>query len=145
MNPTGVQIEVTWGDDDVLLLEVSASNGVFAGRVEAYGALDMAAEWAAALEGFPRHRDDSREVSTGAFSDEYAGGGAALRFVVRDAAGHCAVSVRLRAADMIRSTASAEFTIDVEAAAVDRFVADLRAMSTDVGQRAELAGVSETD
>lgn len=53
MNLTGVDIEVTWGDEDVLLLEVSASNGVFAGRVEAYGALGMAAEWAAVLEGFP--------------------------------------------------------------------------------------------
>ena len=144
MNSTGVEVEVTWRDEDVLLLEVSASNGIFAGRVEAYGALDMAAEWAAALEGFPRNRDDTREVSTGTFSDEYAGGGARLRFVVRDAAGHCAVRVQLRAADMIRSTASAEFTIDVEAAAVDRFVADLRAMSTEVGQRAALAGLSGT-
>ena len=142
---TGVEIEVTWGDEDVLLLEVSASNGIFAGRIEAYGAWGMAAEWAAALEGFPRNRDDCREVSTGAFSDEYAGGGVMLRFVVRDAAGHCAVGVRLRAADLIRSTASAEFTIGVEAAAVDRFVADLRAMSADVGQRAALVGFSETD
>jgi hypothetical protein len=143
MNAPGVEIEVTWGDDDVLLLEVSASNGVFAGRVDAYGGLDMAAEWAAALEGFPRNRDDSREVSTGTFSDEYAGGGATLRFVVRDAAGRCAVRVRLRAADMIRSIASAEFTIGVEAAAVDRFVAALRAMSADVGQRAALDGFPE--
>jgi hypothetical protein len=145
MTSSGIDVEVTWRDEDVLLMDVSASNGVFAGRVQAYGALEMAAEWAAALEGFPRNRDDCREVSTGTFSDEYAGGGATLRFVVRDAAGHCAVQMRLRAADMIRSTASAEFTIAVEAAAVDRFVAELRAMSTEIGQRAELLGFSETE
>jgi hypothetical protein len=143
MDVTGVEIEIAWRDADVLLFEVSASNGAFAGRVEAYGAPGMAAEWAATLEGFPRERDDSRELSTGTFSDEYAGGGATLRFVVRDGAGHCAVQVRLRAADMVRSIASAEFTIDVEAASVDRFVADLRAMSPDVGQRAALPGVQE--
>jgi hypothetical protein len=138
MTAAGLAIEVAWSDRDVLLLDVSASNGVFAGRIEAYGALDIAAQWAAALEGFPRDQDDGREVSTGTFSDDYAGGGATLRFVVRDAAGHCAVQVRLRASDMIRPIASAEFTIDVEAAAVDRFVAELRAMSTEVGQRAAL-------
>ena len=138
----GIEIEVAWGDEHVLQLDVSASNGIFAGRIEAYGALNLAAEWAAALEGFPRNRDDCREVSTGTFSDEYAGGGASLRFVVRDAAGHCALLVRLRAADMVRSTASAEFTIAIEAAAVDRFVAELRGMSTDVGQRATLDGIA---
>jgi hypothetical protein len=144
MNPAGVEIEVTWNDEDGVLLEVSASNGIFAGRIEAYAACGMAADWAAALEGFPRNRDDSRDVSTGALSDEYAGGGVTLRFVVRDEAGHCAVRVRLRAADMVRSIASAEFTIDVEAAAVDRFVAGLRAMSTEIGQRAALAGLPDT-
>jgi hypothetical protein len=141
MTSPGIAIEVAWGDGDMLLLEVSASNGVFAGRVEAYDALDLAARWAAALEGFPRDRDDRREVSTGALSADYAGGGVTLHFVVRDTAGHCAVQVRLRAADMIRSIASAEFTIDVEAAAVDRFVAELRSMTAEVGQRAALDGI----
>jgi hypothetical protein len=141
MTSPGIAIEVNWGDEDVLLVEVSASNGSFAGRVEAYAALGIAGEWADALDGFPWDRDDRREVSTGTFSDEYAGGGATLRFLVRDAAGHCAVQVRLRAADMVRSTASAEFTLDVEAAAIDRFVGDLRAMSTEVGQRAVLEGI----
>jgi hypothetical protein len=140
MTSAGVEIEVVWCDDHVLRLEVSASNGVFAGRIEAYGARDIAAQWAAALEGFPRDRDDCREVSTGTFSDEYAGGGAGLRFVVRAASGHSAVLVRLRASDMVRPIASAEFTIGVEAAAVDRFVAELRAMSTEIGQSAVLVG-----
>ena len=141
MNAPGVAIEVTWGDEHVLQVEVSASNGVFAGRVEAYHGLDLAAEWAAALDGFPQHHDDTREVATGTLSDEYAGGGATFRFFVLDAAGHCAVRVRLRAADMIRSIASSEFTIRIEASAVDRFVAELREMSADVGQRAALSGL----
>lgn len=142
MTPAGIEIEVTWADEHMLQLEVSASNGVFAGRVEAYAALDVTAQWAAALEGFPRERDDCREVSTGALSDEYAGGGVALRFVVRDAGGRSAVLVRLRESDMVRPIASAEFTIAVEAAAIDRFVAALRAMSMEVGQRAVLEGLS---
>jgi hypothetical protein len=41
MMPAGVEIEATWGDEDVLLLDVSASNGVFAGRAEAYGGRGM--------------------------------------------------------------------------------------------------------
>ena len=144
MTPVGIEIEVTWGDEHMLQLDVSASNGVFAGRVEAYAARDIAAQWAAALEGFPRDHDDCREMSTGTLSEEYAGGGASLRVVVRDASGRSAVLVRLRASDMVRPIASAEFTIEVEAAAVDRFVAGLRAMSTEVGQRAVLDGLPNT-
>jgi len=68
--------------------------------------------------------------------------GHTMRFVVRDSAGRCAVQVRLRASDMVRPIASAEFTIAVDAPAVDRFVAELRAMSSEVGQRAVLAGYS---
>jgi hypothetical protein len=140
MTRVGIEIEVTWGDEHMLQLEVSASNGVFAGRIEAYDALDVAARWAAALERFPRDADDCREISTGALADEYAGGAATLRFMVRDKAGHCAVRVKLRASDLVRPIAFAEFAIEVEAAAVDRFIAELRAMSTEVGQRATLDG-----
>ena len=142
MSAAGVEIEVIWADDHMLRLDVSASNGVFAGRIEAYAALDVAAQWAAALDGFPGDGDDCREVTTPTLSDEYAGGGATMRFVVRDSAGRCAVQVRLRASDMVRPIASAEFTIAVDAPAVDRFVAELRAMSSEVGQRAVLAGYS---
>jgi hypothetical protein len=144
MTPVGVAVTLVWDDEDVLLLEISASNGLFAGTVQAYAALDAPSDWSAVLAGFPANREDEREIVTGAFSPGHAGGGAALRFAVRDAAGHSSVSVRLRAGDHAFAPASAEFIINVEAAAIDRFVGELRAMSmsTAIGQCATLDGLA---
>jgi hypothetical protein len=144
MAPVGLTITSVWDDEDVLLLEISASNGPFAGTVQAYAAVDAPSRWSAVLAGFPANREDEREIVTGAFSPGYAGGGAALRFAVRDAAGHCSVSVRLRAGDHAPAPASAEFIIHVEAAAIDRFVSELRAMSmsTAIDQCATLDGLA---
>jgi hypothetical protein len=102
------------------------------------------ARWAAALSGFPASLDDRREIAGGASSPALAGGGAVFQFAVRDTAGHGAVAVRLRADERVEEPGSAEFVVHVEAAAVDRFVVELRGMSAEIGQRATLAGIQRT-
>jgi hypothetical protein len=139
----GLVVAVAYADDDLIDLEIAASNGIFAGTVRAYDAVDAPARWAEALAGFPTRRDDSRDLAIGTFADDAAGGGVALRFTVVDGAGHCTLAVRLRTDGGPRATASAAFTMAIEPAAVDDFVAALRAMSSTVGALATLAALPE--
>ena len=138
MTRPAISIKVVYADDDLIEVDVSASNGPFAGVVQAYAALVAPARWADALAGFPLGREDSRDIMIGTFADDEAGGGASLRFAVVDGAGHCALAVRLRADRAVAAPASAAFTMAVEPAAIDTFVAALRAMSGVVGDEATL-------
>ena len=140
MTGPGITIRVVHADDDLIEVEVSASNGTFAGVVRAYAAIDELAGWAQALAGFPTRLSDSRDLVIGTFADDQGGGGAALQFAVVDRAGHCTLAVRLRADRDPTAPASAAFTMGVEPAAIDTFVAALRAMSGVVGDEAALDG-----
>lgn len=138
MTRLGLVIKVAYADDDLVEVEVSASNGTFAGVVQAYAAVDAPGRWADSLAGFPTGRDDSRDLVIGTFADDAAGGGAALHFAVVDGAGHCTLVVRLRADGIRAEPASAAFTMRVEPAAIDAFVVALRAMSAVLGSQAAL-------
>jgi hypothetical protein len=139
----GLVVAVVYADDDLIEVEIATSNGVFAGTVRAYDAVDAPTRWADALAGFPTRRSDGRDLVIGTFADDEAGGGVALRFSVVDGAGHCTLAVRLRADGASRASASAAFTMAIEPAAVDDFVAALRAMSSTVGAQATLAALPE--
>jgi hypothetical protein len=137
----GLVISVVYADDDLIAIEITASNGIFAGTVRAYAGLDAPARWADALAGFPTRRDDSRDLEIGTFADDEAGGGAALRFAVVDGAGRCTLALRLRSDPAPDGPASAAFTMRIEPAAVDAFVLALRAMSAAAGSQAVLDGL----
>ena len=139
-NP-GVFIEVIWLDDDVLELRVQASNGRFSATAELYAAHTEPAELAASISGFPKSTDDNREATLGTFDAKVAGGGVQLRFRCTDLLGHAEVrlDVRQRVTNGPERE-SAAFSVRVEPAAVDEFVAALRRMRLQVGSSAELRG-----
>jgi len=134
----GVDIEVIGIDNDLVELEVRASNGIFAGRAKLYENHEASASAAQLLSGFPIGSTDQREVTLGTLDEKYAGGGAGLAFRCTDGSGHCVVKVRLRDDDFGGSIHSATFSIPCEAAAVDEFVQQLRAMTLNLGSNAHL-------
>ena len=134
----GIALTVVWFDDDVVELEIRAGNGRFSGDARGYAAPGVAAELAAALRGFPRNAEDRRFFEIGTLDDHVAGGGAHFEFRCRDLAGHISILVRLRTDTRRDERAAAEFSIEVEAAAVDSFVAELERLPSRVGAIATL-------
>lgn len=140
MPETGVRISVIYTDEHLIELQVSASNGVFAGQVDVYADVDAPAEFARTLRGFPTSPNDIREFDLGNLSNQSAGGGAGFRFRCVDSVGHAVVELKLRS-DLLRDGGlidDARFHIRVEAAAVDAFVEQIERMEAVVGQSAFL-------
>jgi hypothetical protein len=129
----GLQLKYLWHDVDVFELEVAASNGEFSGAAKTYisiGGLDEAAE---DLKGFPRDLSDIRELKFGEFGRKSAGGGAHVRFFCKDSAGHAVAEIRIESEDESNTGSrwnlpeqTAHFFGEIEASAVDDFVAELR-------------------
>ncbi len=129
---TGFRFEVTWNDDDVFKVRVTAWNGAFGGSAGVYVPIGGLTEAAAKLEGFPRQPSDTRELQFGAFGPEWAGGAASMRFYCKDAAGHASIEARIESdyqgMDKAQSVLLFAF---VEATAVDTFVTELRRLEAD--------------
>jgi hypothetical protein len=129
----GLQLKYLWHDLDVLELEVSASTGKFSGTAETYISIGGLAEAADALNGFPRDLSDVRELKFGEFGRVSAGGCASLHFFCKNSAGHAVVEVRIESED--ESNTGSQWNLpeqnahsfgEIEASAVDDFVAELR-------------------
>ncbi|WP_437721962.1 hypothetical protein [Sorangium sp. So ce861] len=135
----GLTLELVYSDADLLEIVVTASSGAFSGAASFYSSsadLDDAAD---ALSGFPARAGDTREVRLGAPDRGRAGGSVALRFSVTDSAGHAFVVADVESGDEHGGTyQKATVAIPVEAAGVDRFVAELRALAQARGGRAFL-------
>lgn len=138
----GIELQVVWFDEDLTELQVRATNGRFAGCVLLYCAHEEIRQQADILEGFPVTIEDSRALELGSFDPEFAGGGMRLLFRCRDRAGHVAVDVQLRSDRFESGTVLelANFALDVEPAAIDRFVKQLRSVEPSVGAEARLLG-----
>jgi hypothetical protein len=129
----GLQVKYLWNDIHAYELGVSASNGQFSAVARPYVGIDCIVEAVAKIEGFPRNKSDVRELLFGAFGREFAGGAVHMRFSCVDAAGHAIVELHFEAAKLFSSdlsgsgpTESAQFIAEIEASAVDDFVAELR-------------------
>lgn len=131
---SGIKVSVLWLDDELVELSISASNRRISGEVSAYADLDVFSRIAAALAGFPANAADVRQFEIGTFDPSFAGGGARIGFRCIDGAGHLCAEVQLRA-DSIRVgfDESASFAVEVEAAAIDAFVNDLRNFGLEPG------------
>jgi len=142
MSP-GISISVVWFDEDILELRIGASNGRFAGEIEAYAPLDACRQLADTLKGFPLNASDIREFEVGTFDSNNAGGGARIRFHCTNGAGHAAadISVRTDPQHVGGTSETASFSINIEAAAVDTFVQQLRDMRLEDGQSTHLSAV----
>jgi hypothetical protein len=143
----GVRLEVIWFDTFALQVLVRCANGYFSGQAEIYLAHDGLAEIAHALSGFPSSPADSRDVEIGAFDPKYAGGGARMHFHCLDSPGHAAVDVQLRGdgSKGLGEVESVALRIPIEAAAVDRFVQQLRTIDKSIGARATLHQTGRVD
>ena len=132
MDP-GLEIKYLWHDIDVREVSIAASNGRFGGRAQAYIGHDDLRDAAITLEGFPATPRDSRELEIGNMDPQFAGGGALLRFFCTNSSGHAVVELRIVDAAQpgtnlwTRPPQSAHFFAQVEAAAIDDFVRELRA------------------
>lgn len=128
MKVEGLSIEVSWQDEDAVKLEVRAGNKEFSGSARVYCSHGTLREIAGILRGFPSGRGDQREFMLGTFEETGAGGGVAVSLRCESNAGHSFADVRLRSAPNEGPQASAAFTFQVEAGAIDHFVVDLREM-----------------
>lgn len=129
----GLQMKYLWHDLDMYEFDVSASNGKFSAAARPYVGIGCLVEAADKIEGFPRDISDVRELQFGAFGRGFAGGAVHLRFSCMDGAGHAVVELQIES-EHLRNMGSrwnrpeeiAHFFVEIEATAVDDFVAELR-------------------
>jgi hypothetical protein len=124
----GIEFEVIWWDHDLVEFSIRCSNDRFSGQAKVYLSHDDLPQTAEGLTGFPTHANDARDFDLGWSNSNLAG--VHLHFYCLDSVGHAAVEVKLRSDD--RETPgkaeSVELHIPIEAAAVDSFVAQVKAM-----------------
>jgi hypothetical protein len=138
----GLRISVSWFDDHLVELVISASAPPFSAEVEVYERHDAPAQLAKILRGFPATAADTRQCVLGTFEPTLAGGGARFHFRCVDALGHAVVDVQVRADPQRRGHQTAEFSVPIDAAAVDRFVQQLTQMKLDRNSSAGLPTTS---
>jgi len=121
---------VFWSDQDVIECQVRCSNGRFSGVAEIYVSQDDLPKMASALEGFPRSATDSRDLELGTCDPSYADGGIRLHCYCKDCVGHAVMEVTLRGDGCkgVGEPESVALILPVEAAGVDEFLAQVRAI-----------------
>jgi hypothetical protein len=123
----GITITVEWSDEDITEILISCSNGVFSGAALVYVSPDELLKMSEVLEGFPKTSNDKRELQLGTSDSYFAGGSASLTFHCTDSVGHSVVDFKIRAdSHGLGVPGCAEFSVPIEAAAVDSFVEALR-------------------
>jgi hypothetical protein len=126
----GITVSVSHADDDLLGLEVFASSPRFAATASLWVALDELGRLADSLEGFPSSASDERSYRLGSSGIGYAGGYVDMFFHTVGGLGRSALDVQIADDDQLHSPAEATFSVQVEAAGVDRFVRALRAIES---------------
>jgi hypothetical protein len=135
--PRGIAVSVAQMDDPPRL-RVVAADGSFAGEVELWAGADRIAEFASALHGFPSGPGDRREVELGSFDRAYAGGAAHFVFEAAAVSARPAVTVQLEDASRERRVT---VQLSLEAASIDDFVTDLRALADALEREATASAV----
>ena len=143
MNPSpqeGLRIRYRYHDGDIVQLSVSVWNGRFGAAADVYIGHDTLSEAATTIAGFPANNAEHREVVLGAFGAEFAGGAVALKFYCADLAGHARVLVQVETDNWGSGpTETASVICDIQAAGIDRFVAQLKEFTTEWESEAVLA------
>lgn len=126
MRAPGLTIEAVYSDPDLIEVVVLAANRWFSGAATFYTGEAELSALARSLNGFPATRQDAREVSLGERILASPNGRVVLKFFCSDGAGHVVVQVRIVAGhDYGETHQEATVAIPTEAAAIDRFVAEL--------------------
>jgi hypothetical protein len=138
----GINFEVIWVDEveDLLQIVFWCSNGYFSGQAEIYVTHRALSKMAETLQGFPLRPDDLRDFELGTFHPDHAGGGARMHFYCGDSAGHAVVEVKLRggACEGLGEAESVALRIPIQAAGVDNFIQQVKALGKTVGASASL-------
>jgi len=121
----GLRVQVVWFDEDVLDLEISASNGLFSGQTRVYTGREGIKELARLVKGFPQSPDERRLIEIGTFDPGFAGGGARLGLRCTDRAGHVALDVLLATQVENHRHQRVECCLEVEPAALDSFFSQI--------------------
>jgi hypothetical protein len=140
----GIRLEVIWFDVDVTEVIVECSNGRFAGAAEIYLAHNEHLDIANLLSGFPSSVSDSRTIEIGTFNPAHADGGLRVELRCADSSGHVFADVRLKGdgCKALGEIESVALRLRVEAAAIDSFVQQLKALKVEIGAGASLrAGI----
>ena len=123
----GLKVTYLYHDIDLIEVRIKAENAAFRGSANVYVGTDGLVEAAAALEGFPKDRRDTREVVFGASGPKFAGGSARFNFYCKDGAGHTAFRAEIEEDYRGRERAQcATVFVDFEPASLDRFLIELR-------------------
>jgi len=123
----GLKVTYLYHDGDLIEVRIVAENASFRGSADVYVGTDGLLEAAAVLEGFPKDRQDTREVVFGAAGPQFAGGSAYFKFYCKDGAGHTAFWVELEEDYRGQGRAQrATVSVDFEPGSLDRFLIELR-------------------
>ena len=129
MNPS-LKITVHDPDPDYLGIEIAVASERFAGTTRIYAGIGDLSAFASNIEGFPTSPSDERVQIFGSQEHGIAGGYARFRFYCFDASGSSGVQVTIEDDDQWHTAGSASFEFQVYAAALDQFVARLRAVES---------------
>jgi hypothetical protein len=124
-----IEVTMIWADVDVVEVRIRASNDRFAATAEFYETRDGLLEAARLIDGFPTTVADRRVMELGDLRAQPSFGSARLSFYCVDSSGHCGALGEFRwclRSNRPSRDESATFFIPLEAAAVDRFVLQLR-------------------
>ena len=127
-----VRLAYRYHDVDLVELAASAWNGEFGGSARLYIGHGELADAAERLIGFPADMADARDVAFGSFGPEFAGGAMVLNFSCIDRAGHCQLQLKLESDPLHRESQleRVELIGEVEPAALDRFVEQMRTLNS---------------
>jgi hypothetical protein len=114
-------------DEVYLGIEIHAANDGFAGTAQIFAALDELLAFAGTIAGFPSGYEDRREYEFGSRDARSAGGFCSFAFRCLDQRGHIAVDVSLEDNTAV-GRGMAQFSLETEPAAIDRFTESLRAV-----------------
>jgi hypothetical protein len=104
----GLKVTYLYHDGDIIEVRIVAENVSFRGSADVYVGTDVLLEAAAVLEGFPKDRQDTREVC-------------------KDGAGHTAFLAEIEEDYREQERAQcATVRVDFEPASLDRFLIELR-------------------
>jgi hypothetical protein len=134
-----LEIAVVWNDPDLQEVVVSASSGLFSGKVNLYAGWKELEELAERMHGFPSSRDDRREFTLG--QDKLSGYGVArLTLYCTDSTGHVAFEVAMHTNPVNPGERRESATVLIPAVIgdIDQFAAGLRSINNQVGARAVL-------
>jgi hypothetical protein len=139
----GFRFQITYKDEHLLKVRISAWNGSFGGGADVYADADQLKDAAKQLQRFPLDPSDVREVTFGEFGPKSAGGGVSMRFYCADRAGHTYVDSKIESSyDSAGKAQSVFMTLTIEPAAVDSFVDELGRLGANQEGQACLNGVT---